>query len=66
MSKVEQEIGAGQVEELVESAKDELHLIDMMAELKACVSPSGCGMPSPAILFLFWNSFTDIYLGGSH
>ena len=61
VSKVEQEIGAGQVEELVESARDELHLIDMMAELKACVSPSGCGVPSPAILVLFRDSFTNVY-----
>ena len=38
VSRVEEEIGAGQVEELVESAKDELQLIDMMAELKAYVS----------------------------
>jgi hypothetical protein len=37
VSKVEQEIGAGQVEELVESAKDELQLVDMMAELKPYV-----------------------------
>ena len=40
ISHLEQEIGAGQVEELVESAKDELQLIDMMAELKAYVSSS--------------------------
>ena len=44
VSRVEQEIGAGQVEELVESAKDELQLIDMIAELKAYVSSSGGGL----------------------
>ena len=48
----EQEIGAGQVEELVESAKDELQLIDMMAELKAYVSSSKRRMSPPVILDL--------------
>lgn len=50
--RVEQEIGAGQVEELVESAKDELQLIDMMAELKAYVSSFGCRVSSLVTLVL--------------
>lgn len=52
VSKLEQEIGAGQVEELVDSAKDELQLIDMMGELKAYVSSSECRIPSLATLAL--------------
>ena len=65
VSKVEQEIGAGQVEELVESAKDELQLIDMMAELKAYVLSSGCGMSWLAILVLLCDRLLMFNLGGS-
>jgi len=60
VSKVEQEIGAGQVEELVESAKDELQLVDMMAELKAYVSASGREMFSLANLILLCGVYTDV------
>jgi len=60
VSKVEQEIGAGQVEELVESAKDELQLVDMMAELKAYVSASGRRIFSPASLILLCGVYTDV------
>lgn len=62
---MEQEIGAGQVEELVESAKDELQLIDMIAELKAYVSSSEHGMPSLAILGLLRVGLLMFTLGGS-
>ena len=62
VSKVEQEIGAGQVEELVESAKDELQLIDMMAELKPYVLSSGRAMFSLETLILLCNGFADVYL----